>query len=237
MDQLWHEIELLLNTFLVWFSGAELSLGGNLKITPVSVIISIVIILIFHWFSKLLQRVTQSRVLPRFHVDQATEFMILKVLHYLVITLAVLTILNLHNVGLTSLTVIAGLLSVGIGFGLQTLAANFISGLIILFEAPIKVGDWVDLGELQGVVKAINLRYTGIETVDSEYILVPNQDLITKPLVNGSKGPPYIRIHTPVGVHYQSDVALVKEVLDKVANAHPLARISHHGIFYFLLMN
>jgi potassium-dependent mechanosensitive channel len=222
MEQVLGEIQAFLSYLFTWFTESELSLGPTLTITPSSIITSLVILFLFHWFSKLVQRVIKTRILTRFHLDQATEFMVLKMAHYGVISIALLAIVGLHNMSLTGLTVIAGLLSVGIGFGLQTLAANFISGLIILFEAPIKIGDWVDLGDLQGVVKSINLRYTGIETIDSEFILVPNQDLITKPFVNGSKGPPYIRIHTPVGVHYNSDVALVKEVLSKVAESHPL---------------
>ena len=121
---------------------------------------------------------------------------------------------------LSGLTVVAGLLSVGIGFGLQNTASNFISGLILLFERPIKVGDWITVGEVSGDVREINLRSTTVITPDNISIIVPNSEFVSGRVVNWSHGERKIRVHIPVGVAYGSDVELVTRVLLEEAERH-----------------
>ncbi len=215
------EIINILADFLEPIFSAEIRISDDVVITPMSVFLCIIIVILFTFFSKIVQRAAAKHLLPRFKIQPSTEFVILKVFHYAIMAIAFWVVLDTLGFNMTSFTVIAGLLSVGIGFGLQNLASNFVSGLIILIEAPIKVGDWVQLGDLEGEVQTINLRATGIATNDGEYIIVPNQDLITSQVINGSKGPPNIRIHTPVGVSYSSDMKKVVEVLMTVANNHP----------------
>jgi small-conductance mechanosensitive channel len=123
-------------------------------------------------------------------------------------------------VDLSGLTVVAGLLSVGIGFGLQNTASNFISGLILLFERPIKVGDWITVGEVSGDVREINLRSTTVITPDNISIIVPNSEFVSGRVVNWSHGERKIRVHIPVGVAYGSDVELVTRVLLEEAERH-----------------
>lgn len=193
---------------------------GDDVITLPSILLSILILFAFNAFAKVLRRILKNRVLSRFRIQASTQYLVLKMAHYAIMALAILIVLGTLGFDLSSITVIAGLLSVGIGFGLQNLASNFVSGLILMFEAPIKLGDWVQLEDLEGEVMAINLRSTGIETLDGLYILVPNQDLITSRVINGSKGPPHIRIHTPIGVSYDADMKVVRDTLIEVGKAH-----------------
>jgi small-conductance mechanosensitive channel len=125
------------------------------------------------------------------------------------------------GLNLTSLAVVFGLLSVGIGFGLQNVAANFVSGLIILFERPIKIGDRITIGDVWGDVVNISLRATLIRTVDNIAIIVPNSEFISSQVINWSHGDPKVRVHIPVGVAYGSDVPLVTKSLLEVAKNHP----------------
>jgi small-conductance mechanosensitive channel len=121
---------------------------------------------------------------------------------------------------LTNLGYIVAALSVGIGFGLQEIISNFVSGLILLFERPLKVGDLVSVGDQMGVVKNINIRATTVLTNDNVYLLVPNRDFIGQTVTNWAHKDPKMRLHVGVGVSYGSDTALVKKVLLEVGAAH-----------------
>jgi small-conductance mechanosensitive channel len=124
-------------------------------------------------------------------------------------------------VDLTGLAVVAGILSVGIGFGLQNLASNFISGIILLIERPITVGDHVGVGDVDGLVRAINMRATEIVTDDNISIIVPNSEFISGRVVNWSHGDPKLRLRLPVGVSFTSDVEHVQRVVLEVARRCP----------------
>jgi len=128
-------------------------------------------------------------------------------------------IIAVQSIGLnlTSLAVVFGLLSVGIGFGLQNVASNFISGLIILFERPIEIGDRITVGDVWGDVVNINLRATLILTIDNIAIIVPNSEFISSRVTNWSYRDSKVRVHIPVGVAYGSDVQLVTNSLLEVA--------------------
>lgn len=128
-----------------------------------------------------------------------------------------LVALQTLGIDLTSLNVLAGALGVGIGFGLQNVANNFISGLIIMFQRPIKVGDRIEVGEVNGKVIKISSRSTTVVTNDNISIIVPNADFISKNVVNWSYGDPKIRFRIPVGVSYDSDIDKVEKILLKVA--------------------
>ena len=123
------------------------------------------------------------------------------------------------GVGLREITIIAGALGVGIGFGLQGIVNNFVSGLILLFERPVKVGDFIQLGEQWAEIKKIGLRATVVETLDRSEIVVPNSDLVSNQVVNWTLSNRMLRIVVPVGVEYGSDVPLVMETLKEAAMA------------------
>lgn len=129
--------------------------------------------------------------------------------------------LNILGVDLTSLTVIAGGLSVGIGFGMQNIINNFISGLILLFGRSLRQGDIIQLGDLWCTVKKINIRTTAVETFENATIMIPNSDLVTNQMTNWTRNSPTLRRDIIVGVAYGSDTELVRDTLREVALAHP----------------
>jgi len=121
----------------------------------------------------------------------------------------------------TRFTIIAGALSVGIGFGLQNVVNNFVSGLILLFERPIKRGDWISVGGTEGYVERISVRSTVVRTFDGADVIVPNSEFISSQVTNWMLDDPRGRIRVPVGVAYGSDTALVKKLLLDIAGDHP----------------
>lgn len=190
-------------------------------ITITAIVVGLIILLIFVFVSRGLRRILSTRLFPKYKLDKGIELAILKILHYLMVGLGIIVAVQFIGLNLTSLAVVFGLLSVGIGFGLQNIVSNFISGLIILFERPIKIGDRVTIGGVLGDVENISLRATHIRTIDNIAIIVPNSEFITSQVTNWSHRDPKIRTHVKVGVAYGSDVPLVIESLLKVAQEHP----------------
>lgn len=192
-----------------------------MKYTVTSVVIGIIILLIFVVLSRGLRKVIKTKLFPKYMLDEGIQLAILKVVHYLLVGLGIIVAVQSIGLNLTSLAVVFGLLSVGIGFGLQNVVSNFISGLIILFERPIKIGDRITIGDVLGDVVNISLRATLIRTVDNISIIVPNSEFITSRVINWSHRDPKVRVHIPVGVAYGSDVPLVIKSLLEVADNHP----------------
>jgi len=190
-------------------------------VTVTSVVIGIIILLIFVVLSRGLRKVIKTKLFPKYMLDEGIQLAILKVVHYLLVGLGIIVAVQSIGLNLTSLAVVFGLLSVGIGFGLQNVVSNFISGLIILFERPIKIGDRITIGDVLGDVVNISLRATLIRTVDNISIIVPNSEFITSRVINWSHRDPKVRVHIPVGVAYGSDVPLVIKSLLEVADNHP----------------
>jgi potassium-dependent mechanosensitive channel len=164
-------------------------------------------------FSALLDR----RLEKRSHIDSGLRYTIARLVRYLFIVVGFLIALKVFSLDLTSIAVLFTALSVGIGFGLQYIAADIVSGFILLFERPVRVGDRITIGEDEGDVQAINLRTTLVVTNDRVALIVPNSKLVSQRVINWSYGDPRARIPIPIGVATTSDVELVTKTLLQAA--------------------
>ena len=173
------------------------------------------------WVAGLLERTLLRRFFSRFQMEPGLAFTLGRIAQYVVIGLGLFLGLQLVGIELGALAVVFGFLSIGIGFGLQNITSNFVSGLIIMFERPIKPGDRVTVGENVGQVQAIRLRSTTIVTNDNVAIIVPNSEFISQQVVNWSYGDPKLRLHLPVGLAYGTDPEAAKEALLAAAQSHP----------------
>jgi small-conductance mechanosensitive channel len=192
------------------FTGAIFTLGD----TPVSVMSFIVagaIIAGGIGVSRLLQRFLRAQFSSKLSFDRGIGYAVTRVLHYILVAISLLVALQSVGVNLTSLTVLGGFFGVGLGFGLQNVTSNFISGLILLFEQPIRVGDKVTVKDQIGTVVEIGMRSTVIDTFDNIRLILPNSVFIEQPVINWSHGDPKIRLHIPFGVAYGSDIDAVTE--------------------------
>jgi len=168
----------------------------------------------------LVRRLVVSRFLRRTHLDPGLQFAITKIFGYLFVSLGFYVALILNGVDLSSLAVIAGALGVGIGFGLQNIVSNFVSGLILLAERPVAIGDRIEVSGVAGQVTRISLRSTTVVTNDNISVIVPNSDLITHPITNWSHGDPKVRIRIPVSVAYGTDLERLRRLLLEAAAEH-----------------
>ena len=173
--------------------------------------------------SKYLQWVLRREVLEAFQIAVHTRFLLLRVFHFALIVVGIIIALTTVGLHLMSLAIIFGGFSIGLGFGLQNIASNLISGVILIFERPIKIGDLMEIPELNtfGRVSSINLRSTVIVALDEKDIIVPNSKMITENVHNLTHANEHFRLRIPVGVSYRSGVHLVKEVLLDVAAEYP----------------
>lgn len=160
-------------------------------------------------FSSLLDR----RLAKRRHIDPGLRYTIARLVRYLFVIVGVLIALKQFSIDLTSIAVLFTALSVGIGFGLQYIASDIVSGFILLFERPVRIGDRITIGEDEGDVEAINLRTTLVMTNDRVAIIVPNSRLVSQRVINWSFGDPRARIAIPISVATTSDVDLVSRTL------------------------
>jgi len=196
----------------------------ELNQTPVSissVLMFFIVMFVFYSSSKLLNRLMISKILSKLKIEEGTRYTMLRVNHYSFMIIGAIVAFQFVGIDLSGLAVIFGLLSVGIGFGLQNVTSNFIAGLILLFERPIKIGDRISVGDTEGDVQEINIRSTTIKTLNNITIIVPNSDFISNNVINWSHGDPKIRINILVGVSYGSDIDLVLKALREVAAEHP----------------
>lgn len=193
---------------------------GSLHVIPVKIFwaaVSFAVLLtIVGWFRSRLEH----RWLLRTPLDRGAREALVAISGYTLVALAILISLGIAGLDFGKIALIAGALSVGIGFGLQNIVNNFISGLILLFERPVKTGDWIVVGNTEGYVKQIRIRSTQIETFDRADVIVPNSELISNQVTNWMLRSARGRVRVAVGVAYGSDTGLVKRLLEQVASDH-----------------
>lgn len=181
----------------------------------------------------LLRRYFTLRLLKRTPLNPPLQYAIARITGYLVILFGFYVALTAVGVNLSSLAVVAGAVGVGIGFGLQNIVHNFVSGIIILAERPIALGDRIEVAGVAGTVTKIRLRSTEVVTNDNISIIVPNSDFITHPVTNWSHGDPRVQIRIPLGVAYGTDVEKLRTVLLEVAAEHPKVLKTPSPTVYF----
>jgi len=163
----------------------------------------------------------KDRVLSIAGLNRGAQEAIAVIVQYTLLFIGTLVLLQIWGLDLSSLTILASALSIGLGIGLQNIAKNFGSGLILVFERPIQVGDFIEVGDLHGTVERIGARSTEIRTLDRVSIIVPNSRFLDSEVINWSHGNPISRLHLPLGVAYGSDPQHVRTVLIEAARSHP----------------
>jgi small-conductance mechanosensitive channel len=171
--------------------------------------------------SRLLQSLVISRALRHIRIAESQKFALGRFVTYAFFLLGLLVGLQSLGLNLNSLVVVGGAIGVGVGLGLQNVVSNFVAGLILLIEQPIRIGDRIEVKETLGDVIRIAARSTWIRTNDNIVIVVPNSDFIQNAVTNLTANDPQVRVHLPVGVGYSSDVQLVKRILLQAAGEHP----------------
>ncbi len=203
--------EFLLNGFSV----------GSLKILPSRILLALLILLLLVPTGRWLRSRLEKRWLAKTYMERGAREALVTLSGYAVIAVAVLLALGVAGMDFGKLAIIAGALSVGIGFGLQNIVNNFVSGLILLFERPIKKGDWIVVGTTEGYVRQISFRATQIQTFDRADVIVPNSELVSNQVTNWMLRDAAGRVVVPLSVARGSDTETVRELLLKTAKLHP----------------
>lgn len=200
-----------------WFDHPLFKIGG-VQFDALNIMLFLGSIIFVFWFTNKVRNLLVNFVVRKYHFEKGVAEAVGTMVRYVFLVIAFIIIFESAGVNLSSLQVLAGALGVGIGFGLQTIANNFLSGIIILIERPIKVGDRVEVGGLEGNVTDISARATTVLTNDNVSVIVPNSAFIDQQVINWSHNNRVVRFRFPVGVSYKEDPQKVREILLEVAN-------------------
>ncbi|MEM0900044.1 MAG: mechanosensitive ion channel domain-containing protein [Pseudomonadota bacterium] len=204
--------------FTWFFTGISI---GSITISLTGIAAGIALFAFGFWLTKRVQKAVDRNVLERGRVEIGARTSIRTAIGYVGVALAALVGVSAAGINLSQLAFIAGALSLGIGFGLQNIVSNFVSGLILLAERPFKTGDVIEAGGFTGVVKNVNVRATEVELFDKKTVVVPNSELINSPVSNWMHRNTLARMEIPIGVAYGTDPKLVIDTLVGIAEDHP----------------
>jgi len=204
----------------VWLSLSEGVVMGDTRISFTDFLTFVIIFSIGYTITRLIQSALRSAVLPNTKIEIGAQNALVTGVGYIGLFFAALFAITSTGLDLSSLAIVAGALSVGIGFGLQAIVSNFLSGIILLVERPIKVGDWISVGSYSGYVSKIAVRATTIDTFDQSNVIIPNADFISGTVTNMTHLSKRGRVKVPVGVAYDSDPLRVKEILMEIISAN-----------------
>ncbi|MEL7463726.1 MAG: mechanosensitive ion channel domain-containing protein [Pseudomonadota bacterium] len=229
---------------LIWgASWADISLAydrlvagfriGDVALSPMDFVTFALVFVIGYTLTRAAQRLLKNSVLPKTGMSVGGADALTSGIGYVGIFIAAIAAITAAGLDLSNLAIVAGALSVGIGFGLQNIVNNFVSGVILLVERPINVGDWIEVGGVHGTVKKVNVRSTEIETFDRASYIIPNSDLISGAVTNYTHGNTVGRAIVPVGVAYGTDTRLVQRILLEAASEHPMVLTSPAPAAYF----
>ena len=212
-SQWWTAFDKIVNYPLIDLGDSHLTLNSIVKLVLVMLLVVVA--------ERGLRSALRRKILVRTHLDSDLQYAVSRFVGYCFIAVGFFFAFRVVHLDLSSLAVIVGGLGVGIGFGLQNIISNFVSGLIILAERPIAIGHRVEVGGVAGQITKISLRSTVVLTNDNITIIVPNSNFITNPVTNWSYGDPKVRLRLPVGVAYGSDVEKMRKILLEIAAENP----------------
>lgn len=211
-----------MNTLSEWIEALKSALSvlhvelfnlGNSTITLSSLLYLIIGLFLLIFLSGRLKKIITRQISGRYQVEQGTIQSVATIIRYVIMFLGAIVIIQSAGIDLSALSILAGALGVGIGFGLQNITNNFISGLVILFEQPIKVGDRVTVADIEGDVIKISARATTVNTNDNITLIIPNSEFISSTVTNWSHNDRNVAIRLPVGVSYKEDPEFVNTVI------------------------
>lgn len=195
---------------------------GTYSFTPYKILNTLITIILVIWISSIMSNLAEKLAsnVPKMRV--ADKVILTKILQIIVYFFAFVVGLDMLGIDLTAFAVIGGAVGIGLGFGLQKIASNFISGLILVFEKSIRVGDLVQMTDgISGYIRRSGARYTRLETFDGKEVMIPNEDFITNRVTNWTFSNKKARIEVKVGISYNSDIVRARAIMIECAKAHP----------------
>ncbi len=205
------------------------------KITPKSVLVIVCAMYVTVLSSRGINAFLIQEFLPRYRVTRGVQESIIRLVHYGILIIGFMVLMKLLGFKFGDIAIIGGALGVGIGFGLKEIVNNFVSGLILLFERPVKVGDIIVVGQDMGEVTALGLRATTVQTFDNAEIVIPNAELITCSVTNWTLAEKRVRVKVPVGVAYGTDISDVLKILLSCADLNPTVLTQPHPSALFIM--
>ncbi|MEL6477910.1 MAG: DUF3772 domain-containing protein [Pseudomonadota bacterium] len=212
----------LADVALWWQNIKEGLVVGDVRLSPIDALTFLLVFAIGYVLTRMVQGTLSRNVLPLTGLDSGGRDAVTAGVGYLGVIIAALIAISSAGLDLSNIAIVAGALSVGIGFGLQNIVNNFVSGVILLIERPIKAGDWVELSSGMGYVKRVNVRSTEVQTFDRSTLFVPNSELISSPVINWTHSDMHGRIIVKVGVAYGTEPRKVEKILQEIADGHTM---------------